>query len=140
MAGSSEKGGKTRVLIAKPGLDGHDRGAKVLANAFKDAGFEVIYLGLRQTPESIAVAAVDENVDVVCLSCLSGAHDFLFPEVVSRMKQMGAGEIPVLGGGLIPKDDFVPLKEKGVTELFESTAPMAEIVSYVKELCAARQG
>jgi len=127
-------GEKIRVIVAKPGLDGHDRGAKVLAQALKDAGFEVIYLGLRQTPEAIASAAVDENVDVVCLSCLSGAHNHLFPEVVRRLEEMGAGEIPVLGGGLIPSDDYGFLKENGVTELFSSTAPMADVVAFIKGL------
>jgi len=122
------------VMVAKPGLDGHDRGAKVLALALKDAGMEVIYLGLRQTPESIARSAVDENVDVVCLSCLSGAHNHLFPEVVRSLREMGASDIPVLGGGLIPEEDHDFLRGEGIAEIFPPTVPMQEVVRRIGEL------
>src|SRR6266511_2984768 len=105
---------KIRVLIAKPGLDGHDRGAKVLALALRDAGMEVIYTGLRQTPEKIAQAAIQEDVDVVGMSCLSGAHMHLFPRVVELLRAQGADDILVLGGGIIPKEDAPKLKEKGI--------------------------
>jgi methylmalonyl-CoA mutase C-terminal domain/subunit len=122
-----------RVLVAKPGLDGHDRGAKVLALALRDAGMEVIYTGLRQTPEKIAQAAIQEDVDVVGMSCLSGAHLHLFPRVVELLREQGADDILVLGGGIIPKDDIPKLKEKGITEVFGPGTSTQDIVQYIQE-------
>src|SRR5512145_730332 len=109
---------KLRLLVAKPGLDGHDRGAKIVARAFRDAGFEVIYTGLRQTPEQIVNTAIQEDVDAVSLSILSGAHNTLFPAVIELLKAKGAGDIPVFGGGIIPEDDIPGLKAAGVKEIF----------------------
>lgn len=122
-----------RVLVAKPGLDGHDRGAKVLALALRDAGMEVIYTGLRQTPEKIAQAAIQEDVDVVGLSCLSGAHMHLFPRVVELLRQQGADEVMVLGGGIIPKEDVPKLKEKGIAEVFGPGTSTQDIIAYIQE-------
>lgn len=122
-----------RILVAKPGLDGHDRGAKVVARAFRDAGFEVIYTGLRQTPEQVVNTAIQEDVDAVSLSLLSGAHNTLFPKVVEQLKEKGAGDIPVFGGGVIPVDDIPGLKEAGVKEIFTPGATTDEIISWVKE-------
>ena len=122
-----------RVLVAKPGLDGHDRGAKVLALALRDAGMEVIYTGLRQTPEKIAQAAIQEDVDVVGLSCLSGAHMHLFPRVVELLRQQGADDILVLGGGIIPQDDIPKLKEQGVAEVFGPGTSTQDIIKYIQE-------
>lgn len=122
-----------RILVAKPGLDGHDRGAKVVARAFRDAGFEVIYTGLRQTPEQVVNTAIQEDVDAVSLSLLSGAHNTLFPKVVEQLKEKGAGDIPVFGGGVIPVDDIPGLKEAGVKEIFTPGATTEEIISWVKE-------
>jgi methylmalonyl-CoA mutase C-terminal domain/subunit len=118
--------------VAKPGLDGHDRGAKVLALALRDAGLEVIYTGLRQTPEKIAQAAIQEDVDVVGLSCLSGAHMHLFPRVVELLHQQGAADILVLGGGIIPKEDIPKLKEKGVAEVFGPGTSTQDIIAYIQ--------
>jgi methylmalonyl-CoA mutase C-terminal domain/subunit len=123
-----------RVLVAKPGLDGHDRGAKVVARALRDAGMEVIYLGLHQTPEQIAQAAVDEDVDVVGLSILSGAHMTLFPRVLEMLRERGASDIKVIGGGIIPADDVAELERAGVARLFAPGTPTVEIVRYVEEL------
>jgi methylmalonyl-CoA mutase C-terminal domain/subunit len=109
---------RIRVLIAKPGLDGHDRGAKVIARALRDAGMEVIYTGLRQTPPQIAAAAVQEDVDVVGISILSGAHNVLVPEVLKALEERGGRDIPVVVGGIIPEKDIAPLKAKGVREIF----------------------
>src|SRR5215212_1483343 len=109
---------KIRVLIAKPGLDGHDRGAKVIARALRDAGFEVIYTGLHQTPEMVVDAALQEDVDCVSLSILSGAHNHLFPEVIRLLKEKGMGDVTVIGGGIIPQEDIPPLKQAGVKEIF----------------------
>jgi methylmalonyl-CoA mutase, C-terminal domain len=120
-----------RVLVAKPGLDGHDRGAKVLALALRDAGMEVIYTGLRQTPEKIAQAAIQEDVDVVGMSCLSGAHMHLFPRVVELLHAQGADDILVLGGGIIPKEDITRLKELGITEVFGPGTSTQDIVHYI---------
>ncbi|UCC66140.1 MAG: cobalamin B12-binding domain-containing protein [Deltaproteobacteria bacterium] len=120
-----------RVLIAKPGLDGHDRGAKVIARALRDAGMEVIYTGIRQTPEQIAVTAIQEGVDVVGLSCLSGAHKQLFPEVVQLLRQKGGGDIIVIGGGIIPYEDIPILKEAGVAEVFQPGTPIEEIIRFI---------
>lgn len=124
---------KIRVLVAKPGLDGHDRGAKVVARGFRDAGFEVVYTGLHQTPEQIANAAIQEDVDLVGLSCLSGAHLYLFLEVVRLLKEKGAGDITVIGGGIIPTDDIPKLKEGGIKEVFLPGVPLNKIIKWVKE-------
>jgi methylmalonyl-CoA mutase C-terminal domain/subunit len=120
-----------RVLVAKPGLDGHDRGAKVVAAALRDAGMEVVYTGLHQTPEMIATAAVQEDVDVVGLSILSGAHLTLFPRVKRLLDQAGRGDILLLGGGIIPQDDVAALEAQGVARLFGPGTPTAEIVEYI---------
>ncbi len=124
---------KIRVLIAKPGLDGHDRGAKVLALALRDAGIEVIYTGLRQQPEQIVAAAIQEDVDVVGLSCLSGAHNVLFPRVVELLREQGAGDILVLGGGTIPEHDVPALQASGVRALFGPGSSIADIVEHIRE-------
>ena len=123
-----------RVLVAKPGLDGHDRGAKVVARALRDAGMEVIYLGLHQTPEQIVQAAVDEDVDVVGLSILSGAHMTAFPRVVEMLRERGAGDIKVVGGGIIPEEDIEALEAAGVARLFTPGTPTSEIVDYIRSL------
>lgn len=121
---------RPRVLVAKPGLDGHDRGIKVVARALRDAGVEVIYTGLHQTPEQIAAAAIQEDVDAVGLSCLSGAHMTLFPKVVALIKEQG-GEITVFGGGIIPDSDIPKLKASGIAEIFTPGTPTTEIVEWV---------
>ena len=126
---------KIRVLIAKPGLDGHDRGAKVVARALRDAGFEVIYTGLRQTPEQIVAAAIDEDVDAVGLSLLSGAHNYLFPLVVNMLKEKGADDILVFGGGVIPEEDIPGLKAAGIAEVFTPGTPTSVTVDFLKERC-----
>ncbi len=123
---------KIRILIAKPGLDGHDRGAKVVARALRDAGFEVVYTGLHQTPEQIVSAAVQEDVDAIGLSLLSGAHRVLFPNVVELLKAQQSGDIRVFGGGIIPKDDVAWLKEKGIQEVFTPGASTEDIIDWVK--------
>jgi len=125
---------KVRVLIAKPGLDGHDRGAKVVARALRDAGMEVIYLGLHQTPEQVVRAAIDEDVDVVGLSVLSGAHMTIFPKVLRMLEERGATDIRVIGGGIIPEDDAAELERLGVARLFAPGTPTAEIIDYVDGL------
>ena len=124
---------KIRVLIAKPGLDGHGRGAKVIARALRDAGMEVIYTGIRQTPEQIANAAIQEGVDIVGLSSLSGAHNALFPKVVQILKEKGAEEIIVFGGGIIPFDDIPALKKAGITEIFQPGASTEDIIKYINQ-------
>jgi methylmalonyl-CoA mutase C-terminal domain/subunit len=124
---------KIRVLIAKPGLDGHDRGAKVIARALRDAGMEVIYTGIRQTAEQIANAAVQEAVDIVGLSSLSGAHNALFPKVVQILKEKGAEDIIVFGGGIIPVDDIPVLKKAGIREIFQPGASTEDIVKYIND-------
>ncbi len=124
---------KIRVLVAKPGLDGHDRGAKVIASAFRDAGFEVIYTGLHQTPEMVVSAAVQEDVDVVALSILSGAHMTLFPRVKDLLDAEGAEHILVTGGGIIPEEDMEALRKKGVGRLFGPGTPTSEAVAYIRE-------
>ncbi|MCF7804304.1 MAG: cobalamin B12-binding domain-containing protein [Candidatus Marinimicrobia bacterium] len=123
---------KIRVIIAKPGLDGHDRGAKVMANAFRDAGMEVIYLGLRQTPEMIVDAAVQEDADVIALGILSGAHMTLFPKTLELMKENDLDDVLLTGGGIIPEKDMRELKKMGVGELFGPGTPTTDIVDYVK--------
>ncbi len=124
---------KIRVLVAKPGLDGHDRGAKVIARALRDAGMEVIYTGIRQTPEQIANAAIQEAVDIVGLSSLSGAHLGLFPKVVQILKEKGAEDIIVFGGGIIPVDDIQVLKKAGIREIFQPGASTEDIIKYIQE-------
>jgi len=124
---------KIRVLVAKPGLDGHDRGAKVIAAAFRDAGFEVVYTGLHQTPEMIVSAAVQEDVDVVAMSVLSGAHMTLFPRVLDLLREEGADGMLLTGGGIIPEKDMEALRDKGVGRLFGPGTPSGEAVSYIRE-------
>lgn len=124
---------KLRVLVAKPGLDGHDRGAKIVARGYRDAGFEVIYIGLHQTPEQIVNAAIQEDVDLIGLSCLSGAHMHLFTAVVKQLAEKGAGDITVIGGGIIPKEDIPKLKKVGIKEIFLPGTPLAEIIKWTKE-------
>jgi methylmalonyl-CoA mutase C-terminal domain/subunit len=126
-------GRKIRVMVAKPGLDGHDRGARVLARCFRDAGFEVIYTGCHQSPEQIAAAAIQEDVDLVGLSCLSGAHRYLFPRVVELLKERGAGDIPVIGGGIIPERDFPVLYDAGIRAIFTPGASLDSIVAWICE-------
>jgi methylmalonyl-CoA mutase, C-terminal domain len=128
-----------RVLVAKPGLDGHDRGAKVVAAALRDAGMEVIYTGLHQTPEMIASAAVQEDVDVVGLSILSGAHMTLFPRVRDLLREAGRDDVLVTGGGIIPKEDMEELRRKGVGQLFGPGTPTSELADYIKKWFAERQ-
>lgn len=123
---------RLRVLVGKPGLDGHDRGAKIIARAFRDAGFEVIYTGLHQTPEQIVAAAIQEDVDCVGLSILSGAHNTLLPKVTQLFKEKGAGDIKVFGGGVIPEDDIPGLKASGISEVFTPGTSTEDIVSWVK--------
>ena len=122
---------RIRVLVAKPGLDGHDRGAKVVARALRDAGFEVVYTGLRQTPEQIAEAALQEDVNVVAMSILSGAHGHLFPKVVGLLKEKGMEDGLVVGGGVIPDADIPALKEAGVAEVFTPGTPTSAIVDFI---------
>lgn len=122
-----------RILIAKPGLDGHDRGAKVIVRALRDAGFEVIYTGIRQTPEMIAAAAMQEDVHAVGLSLLSGAHLTLFPEVVKRLRRAGLKQVLVFGGGIIPDEDVPVLKKAGIHHVFGPGTPLQSIVEYLKE-------
>jgi methylmalonyl-CoA mutase C-terminal domain/subunit len=124
---------RVRILVAKPGLDGHDRGAKIVARALRDAGFEVIYTGLHQTPEMIAAAAVQEDVDAVGLSIMSGAHLTLFPAVVAALRAAGAVDVPVFGGGIIPEQDVPELQALGVAKVFFPGARIAEIVDWVRE-------
>ncbi len=121
------------MLIAKPGLDGHDRGAKVVARALRDAGMEVIYTGLRQTPEMIVEAALQEDVDCIGLSILSGAHMALFPRVMELLRKEGADDILVVGGGIIPEDDIPELKKAGIAEIFGPGTPLEEIVKFIQE-------
>jgi len=123
---------KIRVLVAKAGLDGHDRGAKVVASAMRDAGFEVIYTGLHQTPEMIVQAAVQEDVDAVALSILSGAHMTLFPRVLELMRERGIGDVLLTGGGIIPKEDMATLKQMGVGELFGPGTPTGAIIDSIR--------
>jgi len=127
-----------RVLIAKPGLDGHDRGAKVIARALRDAGMEVIYSGLRQTPEQIVAAAIQEDVDVVGLSILSGAHNVLFPEVLRGLKEKGGEDIVVLAGGIIPDKDIPNLKALGIREVFLPGTPTQRLVEFIREEAGRR--
>jgi methylmalonyl-CoA mutase C-terminal domain/subunit len=123
---------KIRIMVAKPGLNGHDRGAKIIARGFRDAGFEVIYTGLHQTPEQIVAAAVQEDVDAVGLSSLSGAHEYLFPRVVALLREKGADDIMVFGGGIIPEEDIPTLKEAGLKEIFPPGTSIEETVNWVR--------
>ncbi len=125
-------GRKVRVLMAKPGLDGHDRGVKIVARAYRDAGFEVIYSGLHQTPEQIANAAIQEAVDLIGLSCLSGAHMHLFSEVVSLLRERGAHNIAVVVGGIIPEEDISKLEKAGIKKVFLPGTHLAEIIEWTK--------
>jgi methylmalonyl-CoA mutase C-terminal domain/subunit len=127
---SSEQ--KVRVLVAKPGLDGHDRGARVVAYGLRDAGFEVVYTGLRQSPEQIATAAVQEDVDVIGLSILSGAHLALTGKVIEKLEALGGADIPILVGGLIPEADKPALREMGVAEVFTAGTPISSIASFIE--------
>ena len=127
------KGKKIRVLAAKPGLDGHDRGIKVVASALMDAGMEVVYTGLRQTPRQIVGAAVQEDVDVIAMSILSGAHDYLFPEVMKLLKEKGVENILVVGGGIIPDEDIPALKAEGISAIFGPGTTTGEIIRYIKD-------
>ena len=131
--------GRPRILVAKPGLDGHDRGIKVVARALRDAGMEVIYTGLHQTPEQIASAAIQEDVDAVGLSCLSGAHMTLFPRVAQLIKDQGGEGMLVFGGGIIPEADIPKLKEAGITEIFTPGATTKAIVEWVRGRVGASQ-
>ena len=125
--------GQIKVLVAKPGLDGHDRGAKVLTMGLRDEGMEVIYTGLRQTPEMIAQAALEEQTDVVALSCLSGAHRYLFPEVVKELKERGVSDVIVIGGGNIPNEDIPFLLEQGVSAVFGAGSSIKDVAKYIRD-------
>ena len=131
---------KYRVLIGKPGLDGHDRGAKFIARALRDAGFEVVYTGIRRTPEEIAAAAVQEDVSAVGLSSLSGAHLSLFPAVVEALEKAGAGDIPVIGGGVIPDEDIKVLKDGGISDVFTPGTPVGHIIAVFRSACELQEG
>ena len=130
---------KIRVLVAKPGLDGHDRGAKVIASAFRDAGFEVVYTGLHQTPEMIVSAAIQEDVDVVAMSVLSGAHMTLFPRVKELLDEAGVDHMLLTGGGIIPEEDVAALEARGIGRLFGPGTPTTEAIDYVREWFAAQE-
>jgi methylmalonyl-CoA mutase C-terminal domain/subunit len=132
--------GKHRIVIAKPGLDGHDRGAKIVARALRDAGYEVIYTGLHQTPEQIAETAIQEDADAVGLSCHSGAHMTLFPRVVRLLRDQGAGDVVIFGGGIIPKEDISGLKDLGVEQIFTPGATTSAIVEWLQSRLGAATG
>ncbi|MGE5699114.1 MAG: cobalamin B12-binding domain-containing protein [Deltaproteobacteria bacterium] len=138
-AGRKKPVRKVRILIGKPGLDGHDRGAKIIARALRDAGFEVIYTGLHQTPEMIANAASQEDVDGIGLSILSGAHNYLLPRIVEMLRDKKMGDVVVFGGGIIPDDDIPKLRKKGVDRVFTPGTPLQEIVDYVRERVRPRK-
>lgn len=124
---------KLRVMVAKPGLDGHDRGARIIARAFRDAGFEVVYTGLHQTPEEIVHAAIQEDVDMIGLSSLAGAHMYLFPRVLELLREQGVEDVAVIGGGIIPDDDITVLREAGLREIFTPGSNLEGIVQWVRE-------
>ena len=124
---------KIRVLAAKPGLDGHDRGVKVICAALRDAGMEVIYTGLRQTPEQIVVAAIQEDADVIAMSVLSGAHNYLFPRVMELVREKGIGDVLVMGGGIIPDEDVQPMKDAGIAAIYGPGTNTGDIISFIKE-------
>jgi methylmalonyl-CoA mutase C-terminal domain/subunit len=128
-----------RVVIAKPGLDGHDRGAKIIARALRDAGFEVIYTGLFQTPEQVAETALQEDADAVGLSVLSGAHGTLFPKVVELLREKGVGDVLVFGGGIIPEGDITRLRDAGVAEIFTPGASLSEITGWLEQTLDERE-
>jgi len=130
---------RVRVMVAKPGLDGHDRGARIIARAYRDAGFEVVYTGLHQTPEEIVAAAIQEDVDMIGLSSLAGAHKYLFLAVVELLREKAADDIVVCGGGIIPDDDIKKLKESGVKEVFTPGTPLDDIVKWVQNNVTPRQ-
>jgi methylmalonyl-CoA mutase, C-terminal domain len=123
---------KIRVLVAKPGLDGHDRGAKVIARALRDAGMEVVYTGLRQTPEQIVAASIQEDVDVIAMSILSGAHNHLFPRVMQLLKEKGIDDVLVIGGGVIPDEDIPGLKAAGIAGVFTPGTPTTETIEFIR--------
>ncbi len=123
---------KIKVLIAKPGLDGHDRGAKIIARGLRDAGFEVVYTGLHQTPEEIVATAIQEDVNVIGISSLAGAHMYLFPRIIELLTEKGAEDIPVFGGGIIPEDDIPVLKKAGIKAIFTPGSPVVETVDWIK--------
>lgn len=127
-----EKKRKLRLMVAKPGLDGHDRGARIIARAFRDAGYEVVYTGLHQTPEEIVHAAIQEDVDMIGLSSLAGAHGYLFPRVVELLKENNAADIAVCGGGIVPEEDIPRMKEQGIRAIFTPGTPLTEIVQWVE--------
>jgi methylmalonyl-CoA mutase, C-terminal domain len=124
---------RVRILIAKPGLDGHDRGAKIIARGFRDAGFEVIYTGLHQSPEQIAASAIQEDVDGIGLSSLAGAHDYLFPRIIELLREKGAEDIVVFGGGIIPEEDILNLTQRGVKAIFPPGTSIEEAVKWVRQ-------
>lgn len=128
-----------RIMVAKPGLDGHDRGARILARAFRDAGYEVVYTGCHQTPEQIVSAAIQEDVDLIGLSCLSGAHKHLFPRVVELLREQQADDITVIGGGIIPKQDFQRLYDAGIKEIFTPGTLLEDIVSWIESNVQPRE-
>jgi methylmalonyl-CoA mutase C-terminal domain/subunit len=132
-------GNKIRVLVAKPGLDGHDRGAKVISRALRDAGFEVIYTGLRRTPEEIVNAAIQEDVDVIGLSILSGAHNVLFPKIMKLLQERGIDDIQVIAGGIIPENDVVDLKKIGIAEVFLPGSSTQDIIRWIQENAASEK-
>ena len=129
-----------RVMVAKPGLDGHDRGARIIARAFRDAGFEVIYTGLHQTPEEIVEAAIQEDVDMIGLSSLAGAHNYLFPRTVELLHEKGGDDIVVCGGGIFPDNDISELKASGIKEIFTPGTPLTDIIEWVQENVKPRGG
>jgi methylmalonyl-CoA mutase C-terminal domain/subunit len=131
---------RLRLLVGKVGLDGHDRGAKIIARALRDAGFEVIYTGLHQSPEMVVNTAIQEDVDAISLSILSGAHNYLFPKVLELLREQNSEDIPVFGGGIIPDEDIPGLKEAGVLEIFTPGATTERIVGWVRENIRSRQG
>ena len=131
---------RLRLLVGKVGLDGHDRGAKIIARAFRDAGFEVIYTGLHQTPEMVVSTAIQEDVDAISLSILSGAHNHLFPRVLQLLEERGAGDIPVFGGGIIPPEDIAELKKRGIKELFTPGTSTQDVVRWVRDNIRPRHG
>jgi len=132
-------GRRVRVMVAKPGLDGHDRGARIIARAYRDAGFEVVYSGLHQSPEEIVEAAIQEDVDMIGLSSLAGAHRYLFPRVVELLKDNGIDDIIVVGGGIIPEDDIPKMKAAGIKEIFTPGTPLEQIVQWVKDHVTPRE-
>jgi methylmalonyl-CoA mutase C-terminal domain/subunit len=134
-----EKERNLRILVAKPGLDGHDRGARVIARAFRDAGFEVVYTGCHQTPEQIVSTAIQEDVDMIGLSILSGAHTYSFPRVLELLRENNAEDITVVGGGIFPLEDIPKLKEMGIKEIFEPGAKLHEITSWVRDNIKPRE-